>query len=85
MADSTKQPGPPKKPLTLAEQVMQQKKTYDQRAYQQLADSVKPKPKVLVNVLNAFWVGGTIAALAQIITLTFASTGLNPKMLLQQL
>lgn len=79
MADSAKQGGPPKKPLSLAEQVMQQKKIYDQQAYQQLVDSVKPKPKVLVNVLNAFWVGGSITALAQIITLLFSATGLNPR------
>ncbi|NLW06410.1 MAG: stage V sporulation protein AC [Clostridia bacterium] len=58
---------------------MQQKKIYDQQAYQQLVDSVKPKPKVLVNVLNAFWVGGSITALAQIITLLFSATGLNPR------
>ncbi|MDN5326663.1 MAG: stage sporulation protein [Moorella sp. (in: firmicutes)] len=79
MADSTKQPGPPKKPLTLAEQVMQQKQTYDQQAYQRLADSVKPRPRVIVNALNAFWIGGVIAALAQVITLIFASAGLNPR------
>ncbi|APC08547.1 stage V sporulation protein AC [Neomoorella thermoacetica] len=79
MADSTKQAGPPKKPLTLAEQVMQQKQTYDQQAYQRLADSVKPKHNVLVNALNAFWVGGLISALAQIITLAFSSAGLNPR------
>jgi len=79
MADSTKQPGPPKKPLTLVEQVMQQKQTYEQQAYQQLANAVKPKPRVMVNVLNAFWVGGTISAIAQIITLIFTSAGLNPR------
>ncbi|MDN5344816.1 MAG: stage sporulation protein [Clostridia bacterium] len=78
MADS-KQPGPPKKPLTLAEQVMQQKQTYDQQAYQRLADGVKPRHNVLVNALNAFWVGGSIAALAQIITLIFIATGANPQ------
>ncbi|MBC7324354.1 MAG: SpoVA/SpoVAEb family sporulation membrane protein, partial [Moorella sp. (in: Bacteria)] len=78
MADS-KQPGPPKKPLTLAEQVRQQKQTYDQQAYQRLADSVKPKHNVLVNALNAFWVGGSIAALAQIFTIIFASGGLNSR------
>lgn len=79
MADSTKQPGPPKKPLTLAEQVMQQKQTYDQQAYQRLAGSVKPKPRVLVNAVNAFWVGGTISALAQIITIIFTSAGMSTR------
>ncbi|WP_406676248.1 stage V sporulation protein AC [Moorella sp. ACPs] len=79
MADSTRQPGPPKKPLTLAEQVKQQKQTYDQQAYQRLADSVKPRPRVIANALNAFWIGGTISALAQIITLIFTSAGLNPR------
>jgi len=76
LADS-KQPGPPKKPLTLTEQVLQQKQTYDQQAYQRLADSVKPRHNVLVNAFNAFWVGGSIAALAQIITLIFIANGVN--------
>lgn len=71
MADSTKQPGPPKKPLTLAEQVMQQKQTYDQQAYQRLADSVKPKHNVLVNALNAFWVGGLSRPWRRLLPLPF--------------
>ncbi|PRR74729.1 hypothetical protein MHFGQ_14950 [Moorella humiferrea] len=79
MADSTKQPGPPKKPLTLAEQVMQQKQTYDQQAYQRLASSVKPKPRVIINAINAFWVGGTISALAQLITIIFTSAGMSTR------
>lgn len=76
---NNKQQGPPKKPLTLTEQVMQQKQAYDQKAYKQLADSVKPKNNVLVNAINAFWVGGTISAIGQIITLIFTANGLTPK------
>ncbi|MDK2820199.1 MAG: stage sporulation protein [Clostridia bacterium] len=76
---NNKQQGPPKKPLTLTEQVMQQKQAYDQKAYKQLADSVKPKNNVLVNAINAFWVGGTISAIGQIITLMFTANGLPPK------
>ncbi|SMB98474.1 stage V sporulation protein AC [Thermanaeromonas toyohensis ToBE] len=79
MADQTKQPGPPKKPLTLAEQISQQRQEYEQQVYQKLVDQVKPKPKVLVNALNAFWVGGVICAIGQIITLAFRSGGLPPQ------
>ncbi len=79
MKNKGQQSGPLKKPLTLSEQVMQQKKFYDQQAYQQLVDSVKPKPKILINVANAFWVGGSITAFAQIITLIFGASGLNPR------
>ncbi|HBT47894.1 MAG TPA: stage V sporulation protein AC [Peptococcaceae bacterium] len=77
MADQTQQPGPPKKPLTLAEQIAQQQQAYEQQAYQKLVEQVKPKPRVLVNVLNAFWVGGTICGIAQIITLIFRGAGLG--------
>lgn len=77
MADQKQQPGPPKKPLSLAEQINQQKQAYEQQAYQKLVDQVKPRPKVAVNALNAFWVGGTICAIAQIITLAFRGAGLN--------
>ncbi|GFN23414.1 MAG: stage V sporulation protein AC [Thermoanaerobacteraceae bacterium] len=77
MADQTQQPGPPKKPLSLAEQIAQQQQAYEQQAYQKLVEQIKPKPKVWVNVLNAFWVGGTICGIAQIITLIFREAGLS--------
>lgn len=75
MADQIRQPGPPKKPLTLTEQISQQRQEYEQQVYQKLVEQVKPKPKVLVNALNAFWVGGVICAIGQLITLAFRSGG----------
>ncbi|MDN5348330.1 MAG: stage sporulation protein [Clostridia bacterium] len=79
MTEKEKQPGPVKKPLSLAEQIAQQKAAYDQAAYQKLVDQVKPKPKVLINALNAFWVGGSICALGQLIILGFRGAGLSLK------
>jgi len=79
MADQTRQPGPPKKPLTLTEQISQQRQEYEQQVYQKLVEQVKPKPNVLINALNAFWVGGVICAIGQLIILAFRSGGFSPQ------
>ena len=45
--------------------------------YGKYVDSLAPKSKCLRNCLNAFWVGGLICVLGQILTNTYGSIGLG--------
>lgn len=63
----------------LSSQIENSKKDYDAQNYQQLVDQVKPKPKVFRNAVAAFFVGGIICAIAQIIAIGYMKLGLNPK------
>ncbi|HHP51339.1 MAG TPA: stage V sporulation protein AC [Moorella mulderi] len=67
---------PPRKPLSLAEQVQQQKKYYDQLAYNRMVEEIKAKPKIWANAFHAFWIGGSICALGQLFILLFSAWGL---------
>ncbi|MBC7346445.1 MAG: stage V sporulation protein AC [Clostridia bacterium] len=61
----------------LDDQLRQQQQQYDQAAYQQLVNQVKPKPPVARNCLGAFLVGGAICTLGQAIVLFFMRSGLS--------
>lgn len=56
-----------------------QQQQIDQQSYQQLVNMVKPKPAVLKNSFNAFWVGGIICVIGQLILNFFTAQGL-PKL-----
>ena len=45
--------------------------------YTQYVNSLAPKSKTLKNCLNAFWVGGTICALGQLLMNGFQALGLD--------
>jgi stage V sporulation protein AC len=49
----------------------------EKEEYQKIVKEVMPKTNMAKNCLNAFWVGGTICALAQIIVNALNSFGLS--------
>lgn len=50
---------------------------FEKEEYQKIVEEVMPKSNLVKNCLNAFWVGGTICAVAQIITNSLDSMGLS--------
>lgn len=54
---------------------LEQQKNQEKQAYQQLVNEIKPKPKVFVNCLWAFCVGGLICTLGQIFINIFLLAG----------
>lgn len=62
-------------PEPLDKQIQQQQQQYDQAAYQQLVNRVKPRPPVGRNCLGAFLVGGAICTVAQAFVLLFLAAG----------
>lgn len=48
--------------------------------YSQYVDSLAPKSKVWKNMLNAFWTGGLICTLGQLLMNGFASMGLDKQL-----
>ena len=54
---------------------LEQQKNQEKQAYQQLVNEIKPKPKIFVNCLWAFCVGGLICTLGQIFINIFLLSG----------
>jgi len=52
-------------------------KKRQQQHYQQLVNEIKPKPPVLRNAVNAFWVGGLICTIGQVFLNLFLGAGLD--------
>lgn len=57
----------------------EQMKIHQQEQYQQLVNRVKPKPPIVRNALGAFFVGGFICLIGQLIQNGFLSVGLSQK------
>ncbi|SHE56226.1 stage V sporulation protein AC [Clostridium fallax] len=55
----------------------QKKEMIIKQKFQKLSQEVKPKPKLLKNCINAFWVGGLICVLGQFILNTLISFGIT--------
>ena len=47
------------------------------QAYKEMTDKAAPKSKSAVNIANAFWVGGTICLIGQLILSGFQGLGLS--------
>lgn len=60
-------------------QMEKQRQLKQQQQYQQLVNSIKPKPPIVRNALGAFFVGGFICLIAQVIQEGFLSIGLSQK------
>lgn len=61
----------------LDRQMAQQQEQYDQAAYQELVNRVKPKPPLGRNCLGAFLIGGAICTVAQAFVLLFLAAGFS--------
>lgn len=65
-----------KKPLT-AQTIMQEKNEQEKaKKYNQYVENKTPKPDLLKNLGNAFWVGGLICTVGQAFTNFYSSKGL---------
>lgn len=66
-----------KKPIN-AKTIMQEENEQEKaKKYNQYVENKTPKPDLLKNMLNAFWVGGAICTLGQVFTNFYSSRGLS--------